>query len=508
VRFNSGLRSEIIINIIVLTAAALLLSGFLLTKLLERELIAQRREHVTGLMEVLSATVSKGGPIERGVDNAALTDKLHLLEKISTSTGLEALTVADREGKPLAVYGDFGALPFNGSVSAEARYSDGPSVRVTYDASWYPFQRPSNSYLLITVPVNKRGKFTGTLQARFTLKDVRERVTLARKLILLYALLYGSILVLFGVYVLSRSVLRPVRRLREMTQLIAAGDLNQAVPPEGPVEIADLAGSFNSMVVALRQGQLEREAHIEALEHANSEVRKAQDELVRSEKLASIGHLAAGMAHEIGNPLGAVVGYLEILKEESASGREQEIIGRAQAEVDRIDRLVRELLDYAAPHDGQVQLFDPAGAMAEARDILAHQGLFDGIEFDDQLPAALPPTRMVRHKLVQVFINLLLNARDALVSGGTIRLRAGDDGESLWLAVADTGTGMNAEVLAHIFEPFYSTKGPGKGRGLGLAVCQQVVGEIGGRVEAASVPGEWSEFRVWLPITESEAEDV
>jgi signal transduction histidine kinase len=313
---------------------------------------------------------------------------------------------------------------------------------------------------------------------------------------------------LFGVYVLSRAVLRPVRRLQEVSQLIAAGDLNQAVPPEGPVELAELAGSFNSMVVALRRGQLEREAHIDALERANTEVRKAQDELVRSEKLASIGHLAAGMAHEIGNPLGAVVGYLGILDEETTSVREKEIIGRAQAEVSRIDRLVRELLDYAAPLDGRDQLFDPVGAMAEARDILAHQGLFDGVDFDDQLPAGLPLTRMARHKLVQVFINLLLNARDALAPGGTIRLDAGEEKGLLWLAVADTGIGMDTEVLAHIFEPFYSTKDPGKGRGLGLAVCQRVVDEVGGRIKVTSVPGEWSEFRVWLPKAESGLDEV
>jgi len=262
------------------------------------------------------------------------------------------------------------------------------------------------------------------------------------------------------------------------------------------------------MVVALQKGQLEREAHIEALERANAEVRKAQDELVRSEKLSSVGHLAAGMAHEIGNPLGAVVGYLEILKEESATGWEQEVLCRALTEVGRIDRLVRELLDYAAPHDGQVQYFDPVGVIGEARDILAHQGLFDGIEFDDQLPAALPPIRMVRHKLLQVFINLLLNARDALAAGGTIRLSAGAELGMLWLVVADSGTGMDVEVLSHIFEPFYSTKEPGKGRGLGLAVCQRVVDETGGRIEVDSTPGEWSEFRVWLPRAESGADEL
>jgi signal transduction histidine kinase len=209
------------------------------------------------------------------------------------------------------------------------------------------------------------------------------------------------------------------------------------------------------------------------------------------------------MAHEIGNPLGAVVGYLEFLKGEYPPGREKEIIERALGETGRIDRLVRELLDYAAPAGSELQTFDPVAAMAEASDILAHQGAFEGLHLDDRLPPTLPATYMVRHQLVQVFINLLLNARDASMVRGTIRLGGGEEGGLVRLSVADAGAGMDPETLAHIFDPFFTTKAPGKGRGLGLAVCQRVVSEAGGRIDVRSVPGQGSEFTVWLKKAES-----
>jgi len=508
VRFRLGLRSEIIINISMLLTAALLFSGFLLTRLLERELIAQRVTNVTDLMEVVAGNVSQEGMLGDAAGNEPVAESVRQLQKLSSRTALRAWAVADKDGKALAVSAEADKFRIDESALANVKYADEPVVQVVYDGFMSPFRQDSKSSILITVPLNRRETFVGALQARFDLSEVRVQIASAQKLILLYTGIYGGILALFGVYILGRSVLSPVRNLREMSQRIAAGDLEHAVPLQGPVEIADLAASFNSMMVAIRQGKLEREDHIHALQQANEEVRRAQDDLIRSEKMASVGHLAAGMAHEIGNPLGAVVGYLEYLKSEAAPGRAREIIERALAETGRIDRLVRELLDYAVPADGRLQLFDPVGAMAEARDILAHQGLFEGVVLDDRLPPVLPPTHMDRHKLVQVCINLLLNARDALAAGGAIRLCAGEEVGGLWLAVADTGAGMAAEVLAHIFDPFYSTKEPGKGRGLGLAVCQRVVGEAGGRIEVVSVPGEGSEFKVWLPKAESEEDDA
>lgn len=495
-QIRTGLRTEIIVNIVLLMGAALLFAGFLLIKLTEQELLAQRVSTFTGTMEVLSLSLPLAAVEgENSVVAAIPASASSLISGLPPAFDLQGWGAVDRDLNALPTQGQVVEFTMEHQMLRQAMLTGEPAVRIHYPSSIPFFGSSPESHAVVTVPVFRRGDFQGAIQARFSLAEVRQRIVSAQKLMLLYAVLYGAVLVLFGVYFLNRSVVRPIRRLQSMSHLIAAGDLEQAVRVEGPREIAELAGSLNAMTAALRQSNLERESHIQALE-------QTQAELIRSEKMASVGHLAAGMAHEIGNPLGAVLGYLEYLKGDSPPERQKEIIIRALTEAGRIDRLVRELLDYAAPAGSEPQTFDPVTAMVEARDILAHQGAFDTLDIEVRLPPILPATRMVRHQLVQVFINLLLNARDASPPGGTIRLCGGDEGNSVRLSVTDGGAGMRQEVLAHIFDPFFTTKAPGKGRGLGLAICQRVIGEAGGRIEVRSVPGEGSEFVVWLKKAE------
>ena len=363
--------------------------------------------------------------------------------------------------------------------------------------------RQGNS-VLVTVPLDGSGRFAGAVQARFSLLDVHRRLQGAGRLILLYVALYGGVLALAGVYLLGRNVVTPVRRLMATTQRVAAGDLEQTLAEGGPLEIAELSRSFNRMLSALKESRRESEGHIRSLQRANEELRRTQQELIRSEKMASVGHLAAGMAHEIGNPLGALVGYLELLRRETETAELKDIAGRALDESGRIDRLVRDLLDYAAPAPDRPEPVEPVAVLREACQLLHHQGALEGIDLQNRLPDRLPRALIAAHKLQQVLVNLLLNARDAATPAGWVRLEGGTEKEELWLAVTDSGPGISSAALPHIFDPFFTTKDPGKGRGLGLAVCQRVVAEAGGRIDAESVPGEGSRFTVRLPLREGE----
>jgi signal transduction histidine kinase len=495
---TTGLRTEIIVNIALLLGAALLFAGFLLVKLTERALLTQRINGVSGTMEIISHSLSFAFQ-EGTTDKDLVMRAASLLQASPAAFPLEAWGLADRDLIPLAVTGAKESVPPAVAELGRVRYDGEPAVRLHYPPDWLPFGEAPESFVIVTVPVLKRGEFAGALQARFSLADVRQRVLVAYKLIFLYVALYGTVLALFGIYLLNRTVVRPVLRLQQGTRQVAAGDLEQVLPVEGPREIADLADAFNAMMAALKESRRQTEDHIVSLQGANEDLKRTRDELVRSEKMASVGHLAAGMAHEIGNPLGAVVGYLEFLRSELPPGREREILERSLAETERIDRLVRDLLDYAAPDAGEAETLDPAAVLAEARNILAHQGAFAGFRLADELPPSLPAVTVARHKLLQVFVNLLLNARDASPEGGSIRLSGGEKESEVWLSVADEGAGMDPEVMTHIFDPFYTTKAPGKGRGLGLAVCHRAVEEAGGRIEVISRPGEGSRFTVWLP---------
>lgn len=461
-----GLRTEILVNLAILLGAALLFVGFLLLKLTEKELVSQRVTGALATVEVLGRSLSAG---DEAPDARAARARAALMPLVHPA-GLVAWTLYDAAGLPLASFGPHPAAHETPvPVGGEAR------VTVDYSSNWLASGADASGSLTLEVPLLRSGERLGVLHARFSLAGIGERIAEARRLVFFYVAVYGAILILFGLYLLGRNVVRPIGRLRSLTAEVAGGNLEATLPVEGPREIAELTDSFNHMISSLR---------------------RTRDELIRSEKMASVGHLAAGMAHEIGNPLGAVVGYLELLKGELLDPGQRDLAERSLAEAGRIDRLVRELLDFAKPAAAVSEAFDPAALGRNVLELLRHQGVFDQRQLFDELPEQLPSIHMDPHRLQQVLVNLLLNARDATTVGGAIRLSGVVVGEWVRLAIKDSGCGLSDEVRAHLFDPFYTTKATG--RGLGLAICQRIVEDTGGRIEVLSAPGQGSEFRVWL----------
>jgi two-component system, NtrC family, sensor kinase len=478
-----GLRAEVISTLCLLLAGALLISGLLLLRITERELLHER---VMRLIDIAETAVRRAGHHDGNVVAA--------LKALSSDVTLESVVVVDESGRPSG-----------GSDSAVVERSDihrsiiarANEVRVSYPDFWLPFAGGTERYVRITVPL-AAGR--GALQARFSLASVRGQVIVAQKLVLATMGAAWLLFVLIGLWLLDRSVIRPIRRLKQATAHVAEGNFVQEVPEKGPVEIADLAAAFNSMSQSLNRSREETAETIDSLVAANEALAKTRQELLRSEKMASVGHFAAGMAHEIGNPLGAAIGYLELLKRESGSGTGKDLCRRTLVELERIDRLVRDLLDYASPKYSSPELLDPSTVASEAVSLLQNQGALDGIRVEIAGNAPAPPVTMERHKLTQVLVNLLLNARDALAGrSGSIALGIRTKDGSVVLSVRDDGEGMDEGISAHIFDPFFTTKGPGRGRGLGLSVCHRIVEEAGGRIEVDSAPGRGTELRVFLP---------
>ena len=461
-----GLRTEILVNLAILLGAALLFVGFLLLKLTEKELVSQRVVGALATVETLGRSLSAG---DEAPEAWAARARAALMPLVHPAD-LVAWTLYDVAGLPLASFGPHPA-------AHESPVPAGGEARVTvdYSSNWLASGADASGSLTLEVPLLRSGERLGVLHARFSLADIGERIAEARRLVFFYVAVYGAILILFGLYLLGRNVVRPIGRLRSLTAEVAGGNLEATLAVEGPREIAELTDSFNHMISSLR---------------------RTRDELIRSEKMASVGHLAAGMAHEIGNPLGAVVGYLELLKGELIDPGQRDLAERSLAETGRIDRLVRELLDFAKPAAAVSEAFDPVARGRDVLELLRHQGVFDQRRLFDELPEQLPGLHMDPHRLQQVLVNLLLNARDATTVGGAIRLSGVVEGEWVRLAVKDSGCGMSDEVRAHLFDPFYTTKATG--RGLGLAICQRIVEDAGGRIEVLSAPGLGSEFRVWL----------
>jgi signal transduction histidine kinase len=255
------------------------------------------------------------------------------------------------------------------------------------------------------------------------------------------------------------------------------------------------------MVAALSQSRGETETHISALKETNAILAQTRKEMIQREKMVSTGKLAAGLAHELGNPLAALIGYLEFLKGQIVHENQMDIVERSLAETARIDFLVRELLNFSRP-DRHLEIED-VDLVTELRlvvDLLQHQGNLKLVSVIDQLPETDIAIQMNRNKLQQVLINILLNAGFACGDDGRIVLSAGNSAAEVWVKIADNGCGISGDNLERIFDPFYTTKDTGQGTGLGLSVCQRIIDEAGGRIDVESIRGIGTSFILrWIP---------
>lgn len=498
---RTGLRTEIILSISLLLAAALLFAGFLMVKLTERNLLDQQRSHAASVIRLAVASVDEPVRLSGARKDFGLSlSSLGRLQTVLTKrSDIMAWRLLDMDLQVLSSTSYETTNDFS-TILPSVLDVDELHEELVYDSFRLFNPQSAQNFLELSTPLWFGDQPYGLLQIRFSLEALQSRVVGAQKLILIYVIAYGLILALFGVYLLNRNVVNPVRQLHQATKTVADGTLEPVKVLSGPGEIHELADSFNQMISALSASRAESEEHISSLEETNQALAKARDDLVRSEKLATVGHLAAGMAHEIGNPLGAVVGYLNLLKED-LSGEAQDLVDRSLVETERIDKLIRELLDYSAPVDQQQDSFDPLEALRETVEMLRHQGQLERVAIDDRCPDAACLVNLDRGRLVQVWINLLLNAQDALQGGGAIVLTSHREGRNICVSVHDDGPGVTPDVASRIFEPFFTTKSPGRGYGLGLAVCQRIIAESGGSLTLKPDSSQGACFTVSLPCS-------
>ncbi|HEU0013647.1 MAG TPA: ATP-binding protein [Longimicrobium sp.] len=359
----------------------------------------------------------------------------------------------------------------------------------------------------------------------------------SRWLVALLVLLDVAVFLLLANYLIERRVLRPVSAAVGAAQAVADGDYARRAPPADTREMAALSDALNRMTEQLLDNQEKLSANVRSLDETNRVLLSTQRGLVEAEKLASIGRLAAGVAHEVGNPLGALLGYAAVLRR---AGVDAELADGVERETRRIDRIVRGLLDYARPAPAQRERVDVNACLRAAVAVLEGQGALEGLELAMRLGADLPPVSGSPHLLEQAFVNLLDNARKAMDGRGTLTVsttaetyvpvrplptRRADDPpgvsyahlrrprfssirdphriepgtETVRIVVADSGPGIAPEHIDKVFDPFFTTRAPGEGTGLGLAIVASTVADFGGRIEAASAAGGGAVFTLSLP---------
>ena len=405
---------------------------------------------------------------------------------------------------------------------------------------WAVFERDGQRVLAVDMPTHLP---SWVLRGQFSLEDLDRGARSLGFQMLVYGALAVAVMLIVGWVLLTRLVVRPIDRLLSFAGRISEGDLSFLLQADSGNELGRLGVSFSQMARRIEDDRQKLKTQIEQLENLNHELNQAQIGLIRSEKLASVGRLAAGLAHEVGNPLAAILGYVGMLKtEELALPEQQDILARVEREVERVDGIIRNLLAYSRPGRSLIASVKPAALVEEAVVLLRPQKKFKRVAFEALVPEDLPSVMADFDLIRQALVNLLLNALDAVAEGGhlwvrAVALRRDTDGGLLWngvpsepdffskgdihcirpprdgrdlvsgravvvFSVVDDGHGIPPENLVKVFDPFFTTKEPGKGTGLGLAMCHAGVTAMGGEIWVYSRPGIGTQFAFSLNVAE------
>ena len=322
--------------------------------------------------------------------------------------------------------------------------------------------------------------YVGILEEKFI--DMRRRAVA----MFLGITMAGMIIALVVSSFLARGVLQPIKQLILASHQWADGNLDYRVEATQTDEIAELTETFNMMASSLK----ERDERLKEY---------TQQQIMRSERLATLGQLAAGVAHEINNPLGAILMYAHLSLEETEAGDNRcRNLERVVVEATRCKTIVRGLLDFARQSEPNVEQSDVNEILRRTLSLLERQALLKNVGITTALCDSLPMAMMDSSQIQQVFTNIILNAAEAIEGEGglTITSRVASDGKSIEIEFADTGCGIPRENFEKIFDPFFTTKEVGRGTGLGLAVSYGIIARHKGAIEVESEPGKGTTFTV------------
>ncbi len=413
----------------------------------------------------------------------------------SASAGYECAILDDR-GRPLSVLSDMPEV-------ARDQLSEAMRTGSWSDGSGLPIRG-----ILLLEPIRNTAGETGFVLGWVSSEQVWAQLRPWVRSGIWVLCIAAFVFVSFGSYLLRKSIVAPLRVLSAATRRVAAGELEVRTSIDGDNELAELAAQFNHMAACLER---ERDTVLQAFES-----------LARNQRLATVGQLAAGVAHEVGNPVAAILGYVEVAdRDAQLSERSRQAVEQIRKEALRVRALVRQLLDLARPDPLAVEEHCPRTLLQRVQTLLAPQKLLREIELSVDAPDGLPRVRVDARRLEQVLINLVENAAHALrgTDHPKITLRAARSNlptpsgrrrtqsevrgpaQSLSIEVVDNGAGIPPEVIEHVFDPFYTTKDPGEGTGLGLWNAHRLIELLEGRLEVRSRPGETC-FSLILPLAD------
>ena len=464
-----------------------------------------------------------------------------LLEKFSVFEDIRCAMIYNREGELLSQLGEWDN---NSTVRLrEINLSNDPEDGCCRD--FYVEDSAGDVYIEFNYPVMTRvekldrenlgitggidlsltrtfvREHLGDIKLVLSLENVNKSIAEARLTAIILTLLVVAVTIVFIAFIV-RFVTKPVKMLVDVTDQVARGDLSQRVHLKQHDEIGQLANTFNKMIGSLQQSRNEIEDYNRTLEEKiiqrTLELEDAQAQLIQSEKMSAIGQLAAGVAHELNNPLGGILGYaqfaLEKMKRKSTGefgDKEVNSFIRYLTDIEtqarRCKAIVQNLLRFSrSRRETEFDDVDVTAIIEDTVTFVEHQLHMSQIELKLEIDADLPVVQGNGGQLQQVFTNLIINAMHASVPGTCITIKSryspalGEFGGAVELQFIDRGSGIEPENIKKIFEPFFTTKEVGKGTGLGLSVSYGIIKDHGGEIKVDSVIDQGTTFTLILPV--------
>lgn len=370
--------------------------------------------------------------------------------------------------------------------------------------------------VILTYPITSNGTTVAAGGLESSLTTIYQEFRRIQKISIIFVVINSFFFALFGNRQLTRIYFRPLKRLAKRAESYQDEDTLFFSVRKEDNEFSVLSSSLNKMLDRIAEDKRVLKETIGSLKAANVDLKKAQNDVIRAEKLATVGRLTSGIAHEIGNPIGIVLGYLDLLKQtDLASEERNDFIARSEKEITRINHIIRQLLDMSRSSVGESKAISIHQLLQDLIVVLGYQPAADAIVFESNFDAIDDIVFADPDRLRQVFLNILLNAVDAVSgnTGKTARIKmstectthdSGLTNESeegfIEVTIQDSGPGIRPSDLPHVFDPFFTTKPPGKGTGLGLSVSFMIVEKLGGHISVSGNKEMGAVFQVVLPL--------
>jgi two-component system, NtrC family, sensor kinase len=524
-RFRVGLASKLVILLIISTIALFSLFGYLNLRFQRQhaeEIILQDGDHIGDvIVRSLRYHMMRN-------DREALYQAIN---NIGTQPGMRRIRILDSAGQ---INFSTDAAEIHTVVSKQAAtcqdcHVDGKihEPLLSHHARLYVDAQGQRTLAVVRAVENElecsnaschshaaSQRILGMVDVSLSLAPVSRSIALQQAELVWFTCAAVLVFSFLSVLFIWRVVARPMKQLLRGIQKVASGDVAQRIPVNSQDEFGELAVSFNRMTESLAQAQEENLAWARTLEQRVEEKTRdlegAQRALFEREKMASIGKLAATVAHEVNNPLEGILTYARLIlkkleKNVTASGPRAEMeenLHTIERESRRCGDLMRNLLAFARKTPSQREPQDLNELIHHGLALVRHQMDLRGIELKANLKEGLPLTPCDAGQIRQVILAILVNATEAMPAGGTLHISTFVDKrqQNVELHFRDTGVGIPAEVLPHIFDPFFTTKENQQNTGLGLAVAHSILEQHGGSIAVKSSPGQGSEFIVSLPL--------